>query len=172
VPQRKDEGFNWLVLAANQGLANAQLDMGKCYQGGNGVKQDYVEAYKRLRLGSPKNSVTEKIQLEPLILKLNTQQIEEGERRARAFQPSQGSKQNMPEPQYLKEIVLKAISGKKDHRLVLINNHTFGQGEEARIKAGEKTVNVKCVEIRERSVVISVEGIAKPLEIRLSEKLR
>jgi TPR repeat protein len=39
------EAAKWLRKAAEQGVGNAQMQLGKLYLDGNGVKQDYEEAY-------------------------------------------------------------------------------------------------------------------------------
>jgi hypothetical protein len=62
--------------------------------------------------------------------------------------------------------VLKGISVNKDKRLALINNYTLAAGEEAEIKVEGHTVRVRCVEVRERSVIISVRGANKELTLR------
>jgi TPR repeat protein len=45
-PRRTAEAASWYSKAANQGLAIAQLSLGLMYEGGIGVPQDYVQAYK------------------------------------------------------------------------------------------------------------------------------
>jgi hypothetical protein len=62
--------------------------------------------------------------------------------------------------------ILKGISVNKDRRLALINNYTFAAGEEAEVKVEGRMVRVRCVEVRERSVVISVRGVAKEIFLR------
>ena len=165
VPKGTDEGVKWLLLAANQGLADAQFDLGSCYEKGNGMKPDCVEAYKWYRLGSRKNGLLGSMRLNPLILKLTQEQIQEGERRAKDFTPHRTTKEELPNPQYVQDIVLKGISGTPDRRFAVINNQTLGKGETGRIKAGQKSVTVKCLEIKERSVVVQIEGIEQPKEI-------
>ena len=165
VPKAADEGLKWIFLAANQGLDSAQCDLGYFYEKGYGVKQDYAEAYKRCKLGTHKNAVSEIMHLNPLILKLSQEQIQEGERRAKDFTPHRTTKEELPDPQYVQDIVLKSISGTPDRRFALINNQTLGKGETGRIKAGQKTVTVKCLEIKEKSVVVQIEGIEQPREI-------
>jgi len=170
VAEQKEEGIKFLLLAANQGLAGAQLDIGQCYATGKGLKKEYAEAYKWLRLASPGGSITEKIHLDPVILKMTVEQLQEGERRVKAFIPAApNSKEATLAPPYMKDIMLKAISGPSNHRLVLINNHTFEKGEEARVKVGERTLSIKCLDIRVRSAVISIEGTAEPKEIKLRD---
>lgn len=64
---------------------------------------------------------------------------------------------------------LKGISGTKEKRLAIINNRTFEIGEEADLRISGQLLKVKCMEIRERSVVISVNGSAR--ELFLAQKL-
>lgn len=55
-------------------------------------------------------------------------------------------------------LVLKNISGPKSHRFVLVNNQTLAVGDSARVKLGDGEVRVHCMEIRDRSVIVSVDG--------------
>jgi len=66
----------------------------------------------------------------------------------------------------VRDLVLKGISGGKDRRLALINNRTVENGEELDFKFGNRTLKVHCVEIREKSVVIRVDGQSKELFLR------
>ena len=71
-------------------------------------------------------------------------------------------------PQRFNDIVLKSISGTKDRRFAMLNNTTFAVGETARIKLQDRTVKVQCVEIRDRSVIVAVEGQPGQREIKLN----
>jgi hypothetical protein len=62
--------------------------------------------------------------------------------------------------------ILKGISVNKDRRLALVNNYTFAAGEEAEIKIEGRSIRVRCLEVRERSVVISVRGASKEIFLR------
>jgi hypothetical protein len=165
VPQAADEGLKWILLAATQGLNDAQIDLGYFYDKGYGVKQDNVEAYKWYKLGTHNDAMLESIRLNSLILRMSQVEIQEGERRAKDFKPHRTTKEELPEPQYVGDIVLKSISGPADRRFALINNQTLGKGESGRIRIGQKTVTVKCLEIKEKTVVIQIEGIEQPREI-------
>jgi hypothetical protein len=66
----------------------------------------------------------------------------------------------------VRDLVLKGISGGKDRRLALINNRTVENGEELEFKFGNRTLKVHCVEIREKSVVIRVDGQSKEIFLR------
>jgi len=71
----------------------------------------------------------------------------------------------LPPPQF-NDLVLKGLAGPKNNRLALLNNKTLGVGESALLKLGDHEVRVKCVEIREDSIMVSVDGAA-PKEVRL-----
>lgn len=71
-----------------------------------------------------------------------------------------------PKPMVPDNIVLKGISFFKDRKLAIINNYTLGEGEEFTLKGGAQPVRVKCVEIKEKSVIVSVGGATKELPLR------
>ena len=52
VPQDYKEAVKWSRLAAEQGYASAQYNLGLMYNNGNGVPQDYAEAVKWYRLAA------------------------------------------------------------------------------------------------------------------------
>ncbi len=54
-PRRSEEfkeAFKWYKLAANQGHAGAQTNLGAMYAKGRGVAQDYKEAFKWYKLAA------------------------------------------------------------------------------------------------------------------------
>ena len=65
-----------------------------------------------------------------------------------------------PAPQY-KELALKSISGTGAKRLALINNATLGAGETGKVRLGGGEVKIRCDEIRDESVIVTVEGKGK-----------
>jgi|WetSurMetagenome_2_1015567.scaffolds.fasta_scaffold101340_1 thioredoxin-related protein len=71
-----------------------------------------------------------------------------------------------PPPRYA-QLTLKGISGPANRRMALINNQTLGAGEAGRVKLGEGEVQVRCLEIRDKSVVVLVEGETERRELRL-----
>ena len=62
-----------------------------------------------------------------------------------------------------KDLVLKGISTLKEKRLAIINNKTFEAGEEDNVRVNGLLVKVKVVELRDKSAVISVNGVTKEL---------
>lgn len=68
-------------------------------------------------------------------------------------------------------LVLGGLSGSKEKRLALINNKTLAVGEEADIKVDGQTIRLRCLEIRERSVLVTFDGLGEPKELRLRRDL-
>lgn len=71
-------------------------------------------------------------------------------------------------PARFTNLVLKSITGSANRRLALLNNQTVGVGESVKLPLGERTVKVRCAEIRAQSVVVQVEGEAESREVRLA----
>jgi len=63
-------------------------------------------------------------------------------------------------------IVLKGISVLKERKLAIINYYTAAEGEEFSLKFNGQVVKVKCVEIKDRSVIVSVNGATKEIPLR------
>ena len=64
-------------------------------------------------------------------------------------------------------LVLRHLSGTGNQRLAMVNNQTLARGEEARVRVGQTNVLVRCLEIRDRSVVLRLNGEPKPVELFL-----
>ncbi|MEO5802614.1 MAG: hypothetical protein ABIR24_03725 [Verrucomicrobiota bacterium] len=69
------------------------------------------------------------------------------------------------------QLSLKGISGPANRRFALINNQPLAAGETAYVRIATGQVKVHCLEIRENSVIISVEGDTEQKELRLREGL-
>src|SRR5262249_13750268 len=54
------------------------------------------------------------------------------------------------------DLKLKAISGLPEHRLALINNHTFESGEEGEVLTDKGRIRIRCLEITQDSAVVQV----------------
>ena len=63
-------------------------------------------------------------------------------------------------------LALKGISHINEKKLAIINTYTVAEGEEFSLHLGTQTLRVKCVEIKDRSVVVSVNGATKELTLR------
>lgn len=83
------DASEWFRLAADQGFAEAQFNLAVMYAGGEGVKFDLVEAYLWMTLAM-KQGHPQATQQRPAILKaMSPAQIQEGEKRLRAWKPVQ-----------------------------------------------------------------------------------
>ena len=71
-----------------------------------------------------------------------------------------------PPPVVPDDIFLKGVNILKDRRLAIVNNYTVAQGEEFELKLKGKIYRVRCVEVKERSAVIRVDGVNKELPLR------
>lgn len=64
---------------------------------------------------------------------------------------------------------LNGITGSKKRRFAAINGSIFGLQEESIVKTSAGEMRVKVIEIRERSVIVNVDGATDPKEIFLKE---
>lgn len=71
----------------------------------------------------------------------------------------------------LNNLALKGISGHKGQRLALINSSTVGVGELAEIRYGQQTFKIRCLEIRDRSVLILLDGTGETRELKLRDSI-
>ena len=60
-------------------------------------------------------------------------------------------------------LVVKGISGTAGDRLVIINNHTFGVGDESDVLTSGGRVHVRCLEITANGVVIEANNQRREL---------
>jgi protein disulfide-isomerase len=74
--------------------------------------------------------------------------------------PAFGGARTGPPPKYT-ELTLKSITGAGSKRLALINNQTLALGESAKVRLGAGEVKVRVEEIREKSVVVTIEGTGR-----------
>jgi len=65
------------------------------------------------------------------------------------------------------QLSLKGIAGPTNRRFALINNQPLAAGESGFVRISGGQVKVHCWEIREDSVIISVEGDEEKKELRL-----
>jgi hypothetical protein len=71
------------------------------------------------------------------------------------------------QPLFPEEIRCQGFSGTTDKRLAIVNNRTMEKGEEfdLTLKTGQR-VHVRCLEVKEKSVLLEVNGIARELGLR------
>jgi len=68
------------------------------------------------------------------------------------------------DPQSL-PLTVKVILVGQNRKLAQINNRSFEPGEQAEVLVGSQKVKVRCLEIREKSVLLTIEGANQPKEV-------
>ena len=71
-----------------------------------------------------------------------------------------------PEPTVPDIVSLRGISFSDGRKLAIINNHTVGEGEEFSLKFNGQVLKVRCMEIKDKSVVIDSGGATKEIFLR------
>lgn len=168
------EAIKWLFLGANQGDKTSQADLATAYLDGSFVQTNLVEAYKWGDLaaeGSPlsPSTVTGSSVRDAATLRMSTAQIAEAKQRVATFRPRTPSKSEMPEPSWVKLIKLSGLSGPANARLAIINDQTFAKDDSGVLKVAGQVVKVHCLDIREESALVQIEGLDKPIELTLQE---
>ncbi len=69
-------------------------------------------------------------------------------------------------PPAVVDLQLKGISGGANRRLAIINNRTFGIGEEGEVTSDTGGVRIICQEIKDDSVQLLVNGRVRTLRLR------
>ena len=154
-----EEALVWLGRAANSGHPGAQLDLGACYRDGTGVAEDPLEAFKWFALVAKQTNSAAQSALDRLSLRLRSDEIAAGQQRADTFVP--GKETRLPEPAYLKQLKLEGISGVPTRRLAIVNNRTMERSEEIHLTLDNRSVPVRCLEIRDKSVVLQIGPFTK-----------
>ena len=81
------EAVNWFRRAAEQDYAQAQHNLGAMYGTGQGVKRDYVQAYKWLNICAAKGNSGCVTQRDLIAKKLKPAQVAEAQRLSTDFKP-------------------------------------------------------------------------------------
>jgi len=165
-----EEAIQWFLRAANQGHFEAQVQLASLCTDGKYLPQDNAEAYKWLTVAmrSP-TPIVPRVHRDNLILKMTQEQIQEGERRAKAFVPHKTTVDELPEPAFLKQIKLNGITGIGNNRLAMINGKPLGVGEQGSIKVANHSLNIRCVSIQDTAVKITVENYSGFLLLRMPD---
>lgn len=183
---RPDEGIIWLKLAACEGYSGAQQELAQCYRKGLGVDKDEAESYAwfliSLRGWPPWNEHPGKVAAGTehlLSTKMNEQipnvlaryeqllsatQIERAKLRAKNFVPTVTDKNPFVDAGMIK---LKAISESNGKPIVLINEQAFTIGEQKKVTMLGHSIEMRCLEIRTNSVIISSQPYWQRGEMRL-----
>jgi hypothetical protein len=86
----------------------------------------------------------------------------------RRSQPGKGTAV-VSAPAVIELLVLKGITGTKNRRFAIINNEVFGVGEEHDLTLAGQRLNLRCEQINETSVVVSIKGQTDRKELKLRQ---
>ena len=87
VPQDYAEALHWYRKAAEQGDANAQINLGFMYNNGRGVPQNLVQAYMWYKLSADQGNEMALQNLNRTATKMTPAQIAEAQKLAREWKP-------------------------------------------------------------------------------------
>ena len=87
VPQDYAEALKWYRLAADQGHASAQCNLGVMYANGEGVPQDYVRAHMWFNLSAAQGDQDAAKNRDDVAKRMTPAQIAEAQKLAREWQP-------------------------------------------------------------------------------------
>jgi uncharacterized protein len=108
VPQNYAEALKWSRLAADQGNATAQGQLGSMYYNGHGVPQNYVRAYMWFDLASAQGDQDARYNREQVARLMTPAQIAEAQRLTREYAPSTGANKR---PSSRAAVPLKKLGG-------------------------------------------------------------
>ena len=87
MPQNYAEALKWYRLAADQGDAGAQNNLGVMYANGQGVPQDYVRAHMWFNLSAAQGNQDAARNRDNIAKLMTPAQIAEAQKLAREWQP-------------------------------------------------------------------------------------
>ncbi len=162
------ECIRWTFEAATNLNAKACLNMSKALENGIGVSTNLVAAYAWLQLYSDSDAILGRILLNQLALKLDTQSIREAQTMAAEFKSGHWpaiSPRRIPEGD--PRLKLEGIMFGSKVALATINGKTLAEGESVNIFLKKDTLKIKCVQIKQDSVLILIDGEDQPRWLHL-----
>jgi hypothetical protein len=168
------EAIKWITLAANQSNTLAQAELAGAYLNGRFVKPDLLEAYKwgEIAAKAPPTepgSVAGRSVRDAAVLKMSYDQIALAQERVTTFYSHVPFTHQPPEPAWVAQIKLTGVSGPANARLAIINNQTFAMGDTGILRLAGKSVQVHCLEVRDKSALVRITGLVFPKQLMLAE---
>ena len=168
VNQNPTEGIRWTFEAATNFNSKACLNMSKAFQNGIGVSTNLVEAYAWLELYSESDATLGRIWLNQLALKLDTQNIQKAQTMAVEFRSGRWP---IISPREIAEgdprLRLQGIMFGGKVTVATINGKDLAEGESADISLKKDRLEIKCIQIKQDSVLILIEGENEPRWLHL-----
>jgi TPR repeat protein len=157
------EGILWTYRAATNFNNLACRNLSLAYQKGVGVKTNSILAYAWLRVHVDRDPKADRSELNLIVLQLTAAQIRQAQSLAQEFKRGRWlppeSQANSGEALGLK--LQGILMGKTP--TATINGRGLAEGESAKLNLEKGAVVIKCLEIRNDSVLVSVDGQATRL---------
>jgi len=147
------DGIRWTFKAATNHNAKAFLNMSKALQNGIGSSTNLVEAYAWLQLYSEQDTILGRVLLNQLALKLDVQSLQAAQALAAQFKAGQWP---LLQPVDSRLKLNSVIADKPP--LAIINGKTLGEGESAIISSNGDKLKITCLQIKQDSALVSIEG--------------
>ncbi len=178
------QAAKWYLRAARQGAASSQKAIGKMYAEGEGVPQDFIEAYKWLNIAAASpdkplfkewTSVAEDARAarNKLAQQMTSEQIAEAQRVAREFKPrKESSSTNSASPEN------PSVSGTgffiTEDGFLITNNHVVEGANQVRLVTSAGTISAKVVKVDKANdlALLKAAGKFSPLPVAPSRGVR
>ena len=168
VPQNPTEGIRWTFDAATNRDAKACLNMSKALENGIGTSTNLVEAYAWLRLYSDSDAIMGRVLLNQMAIKLDSQSLQEAQAQAAEFKSGHWpaiSPRKIPDGD--PRLKLEGIMFGGKVALATVNGKTLAEGESADILLKKDALKIKCVQIKQDSVLVLIDGEDQPRWLHL-----
>jgi len=168
------EAIKWLTLAANGSNTLAQAELAGVYFNGQFVKPDLLEAYKWGDIASksppstPGSDAGRSVR-DAASMKMSFDEISMAKQRVATYYSHIPFIREPPEPSWVAQIKLTGVSGPVNARLAIINNQTFGVGDFGILKVAGMAVQVHCLVIHDKSVLVNIAGVHRARMLMLAD---
>ncbi len=168
------KAVEWYLKAANQGYAEAQYNLGRCYFLGQGVTQDYVQAYKWFNLAAAQGKTDANMFLNASAVHLSPEAIAEAERLSSEFVPRKQGEREMPNFTSNGADTAPTASGSgffiTDDGYLISNYHVVKDAPKVRLLTGAGLIDAKVVQVDAANdlALLKADGRFAPLPISAS----
>ncbi len=157
-----DDALAWYEKAASYGNRRAQFELGRYYESGTVVLRDVVEAFKWYSLATVGggHEIAARVSVQRVMRDMSLAELAEGKKRLEKFHLRL-------EPALENLIKLSSVSGPAADRKAVINGVELRKGDERDIQFEERAVKVRCLEVREKSARVAIEGVDRVKELQV-----
>jgi hypothetical protein len=171
VQPNQAEGLRWTFMAATNLNPGACHNMIKAAGQGLGTSPDPVAAFAWLIVFSetPTSALLGRMELNEMSLRTSTVDIQRAKALAAGWKSGHWQSPVIRvTPEGDARLKLNGISFGTTNPLAIINGKTLQEGQSAKFILSPRILNVKCLNIRKDSVLISIDGEDQPRILRLS----